>query len=318
MNGGMIARRGIVRPGIVGAILACLALPALPMVLPARALAMTTWQVDCSAGTITSTGAVNVSLAGFNDTYVLGALLGTPTIPATVSPAPVSGDTVEIIGQCVEDVTISTSNLMLTNHNGPDAPLNTSDAAQGLIEGQVEIAGARGIVINGLVLGKNGGSSLSFASAGDQALLYAHDGAVATLQNSYVQGSPDIGVLSAGSSALTLLNVLVAYNGLNNSDGSSNSGIEAINNSKVVLGAFGSTQTGSSAVSLNGGDGIDVLQGSSVLVQAASIDQNPNRQIYVAGSSSAYLAGSAATVNIQSCAMSPCGNAVEARGSSTI
>jgi hypothetical protein len=250
---------------------------------------ITTWTVNCTTGTITGTGVATVSTTG-----TLGALLGTPTSHPTVSPAPQPGDLIEVIGACVEDVTIRTPALTLTNHNGPDAPLVTSDPMAGSIEGQIEIAGVAGTVIDGLVLGNNG-AFFSFQSASDQALVYAHDGAGATVENAFVILSPDIGILAANSSQVRIFDSQVLANALNNNNQAETGGIVATGGSKIVIG----TQGGSiaTAVYRNGGDGIALENGSSLLLTSGEVSCNLVRQIRFESGSSGYLSGAGVVVN---------------------
>jgi hypothetical protein len=262
----------------------------------------TTWTVNCTTGAIAGSGAQTVSTTG-----TLGALLGTPASPPTVSPAPQPGDVIEITGICVEDVTVRTSNLQLTNRNGPDA---LSDSDVDGIKGQLEIDGAQQIVITGLALGDFTGT-FSFASASDDALLYVHGGATVTVQHTALESSPGLGIYVRRASEVFLMSDHIEDNDSN--------GIEIITGSKAVLGA----DDGSLSVLVegNGGDGVTVDSGSSVVIQSAQINENANRQLAVLGASSAHVTGSAASVALQKCFTAPdtpCGNAVEVWNGSSL
>jgi hypothetical protein len=279
----------------------------------ATAATSTNWVVDCAAGMIRSGGLVATPPTTVANP--LAALLGSPSGPATFSPAPSPGDVVEITGLCVEDVTVRTSDLMLTNRQGPDGLAGDVNDADG-VQGQLEIAGAQRIVIAGLLLGQFSPTpAFAFASASDLALLFIHDGATVTLLHSDVNNSPAYGVLARRGAQVTFLDDRFFYNGFS----SGTPGIGILTNSKAMFGA----DDGSLPVLVqgSGGDGVVASVGSSVIFHAAHLTGNGNRQLFLQGASSARLSGSGVTVDLMVCQSThgaPCNTAIEAVGSSML
>jgi hypothetical protein len=259
----------------------CLLLAALALGASQRVLAATIG-VDCNASPLTALGA---------------ALPG-------LSP----GDTIEISGICQEDVTITVSEVTLTFNGGAAA-----------IQGQVEIAGARQIVIDGLLLG-NSQTSFSFAAPADQALLYAHDGASVALNLSSVANSPLLGILAENSSQITLIDSSVAGSGsLFGGDATASPqgfGIRATNGSAILLASSNST----AAVESNQGGGIALLSGSSFVATSSFIDSNGGRQILLSQGSSAHVTNS--LVDGSTCGgthpLSACGDAIDVTAASDL
>ena len=274
----------------------------------------TIWQVNCTNGTIASTGSVataTTTVAG-----PLGALLGTPSGPATFSPVPLAGDVVEITGICVQDVTVKTSDLMLTDREGPDGSAADTEDQDG-IEGQLEIDAAQRVVITGLSLGifEFSSSFANFALPSDLAVLFVHDAATVTLLHSDVDNSPSYGLLARRDAAVTLLDDRFFFNGFDNGA----AGIAILTNAKAMIGADDGSL--SVLVSGSGGDGVAASVGSSVIIHAASLTGNGNRQLSLQSSSSARLSGSAVTLDMVSCESThgvACNTAIEAVGSSML
>jgi hypothetical protein len=269
----------------------------------------TVWAVDCNANTIASSGAVVTAATAV--THPLSALLGAPTHGPTFGATPQPGDVVEITGICIDDATVTVSGLMLTNSAGPDGLANSDSDA---IQGQLEIAGAQGVVVTGLLLGNFNGS-FSFASSDDLATLFVHDGASVTLMHSDVGNSPAAGVLARRQANLTVYDTRFFFNGFD----TASPAVAVLSGSKATLGAV----DGSLAIDIrgSGGDGVMVDVASSVVVHAAHIHQNAGRQIALGRGSSALLSGSGVTVELQSCfslRFTPCGNAIEASGTSAL
>lgn len=288
----------------------------------------TVWQVNCTNGTIASTG--QVVIAATSVTGPLGALLGTPSRGATFSQVPAPGDVVEITGICSEDFTVRTSGLMLTNREGPEGSAADVQDADG-VQGQIEIAGAQRIVLSGLLLG-NFTTSFSFAAASDLALFFVHDDATVALLHSDVNNSPSYGALIRRGAQATLFDDRFFFNGFGNCVVNGINlcapGIAVLTNAKAVFGA----DDGSLPVLVqgSGGDGVVASVGSSVIFHAAHLTLNGNRQLFVEGASSARLSGSAVTVDMsfvdpqlgtQACKTtqgSPCNTAIAATGASML
>jgi hypothetical protein len=261
-----------------------------------------TYNVDCTTGAVS--GAATVS--GSTASLVLGLVLGTPGSLATVSPAPSSGDTINVTGTCTEDVEVTVSDLTIAN------------GSAGAVEGQIEVSGATGIVINGLLLGN--ASSFSFASASDVALVYAHDGAAVTVSNATIENSPLLGVVAARSSGIALEADQVNDNGGTTADLTErdNGGIQARDDSTVMLGApDGSAQV---TVSNNPYDAIAAYRDSSIVVYSAALSNNAAHQIMVVSASAAYVTVVPNDGLPTTTIMAPSGapNAIQAVGTSTL
>ncbi|HXQ52737.1 MAG TPA: NF038122 family metalloprotease [Stellaceae bacterium] len=298
----------------------------------------TTWAVNCALGTISGSGVQTFSQTGFPEPGssgtpdALGALLGTPTQKGTVSPAPAPGDVIAITGTCMQDVTVTTSNLVIANREGPGGMIDDL-AVDGndVIQGQLEIAGAQNVVVTGLTLGQRNG--FSFAAASDAAVVSIHDGATVAVMHSDVWKSPKIGALVQRQSKATFFDDRFCFNGF----GAHAPGISVMTNSRATLGA----DDGSLAVLVqaSGGDGVTASNGSSLVVNAARLIQNGNRQLSLLSASSAHLSGSSLTVDVTICDTgaiventgavvdmascksqqgAPCGTAIEAAGSSAL
>ncbi len=275
------------------------------------AAASTVWLVNCTAGTIASTG--TVTTASTPVTNPLGALLGTPSGKGTFATLPVAGDTIEITGICVQDVTVSTSGLTITDHEGPDGTAADTSDADG-VQGQLEINAAQQIVISGLLLGDFGGS-FSFANPADLATLFVHDGATVVLLHSDVVNSPQYGMLARREAQVSLFDDRFIFNGFS----SGAPGVGVLTNSKAVFGA----DDGSLSITVqgNGGDGVVAGVGSSVIFHAADLNTNGDRQLFVESGSSARLSGSDVTVELGACQSThgvACGTAIEATGASML
>jgi hypothetical protein len=266
--------------------------------------AAATYSVNCN------TGAVSGAATGsFTAGTVLGAVVGTPNAPPAVSPPPAPGDVVSITGICIEDVTVTTSGLTFANDLGPNHGLITSDG----IKGQLEIAGATGIVIDGIQLGSNGG--WSFASPKDVAILYAHDGAAATVTTAVISVSPLLGVLAARSAMVTVTGqTTVSLNGGLTVDQAprDNGGLQARDNSTIVLG----NNDGSGQVSItnHAWDAVSAYRNSNLVIYAAAFTTITAHQILVMSASSAHISGSSVTITAPSGAP----NAIQAVGTSTV
>jgi hypothetical protein len=275
------------------------------------AAASTVWLVNCTAGTIASSGAVVT--ASTPVTNPLGTLLGSPSGKGTFATLPIAGDTIEITGICVEDVTVSTSGLTITDHEGPDGTAADTSDADG-VQGQIEIAGAQQIVISGLSLGNFSGA-FSFNAAADLATLFVHDGAMVVLLHTDVANSPSYGVLVRRQGQISLLDDRVFFSGFN----SGFPGVAVLTNAKAVFGADdGSLFT---LVQGSGGDGVVASIGSSVIFHAAQLTTNGGRQLHLQGTSSARLSGSGVTIDMGACQAAhaaACAAAIEATGSSTL
>jgi hypothetical protein len=256
----------------------------------------TVWTVNCTTGKIASTGAVTTASTSVSGP--LGALLGTPSGKATFSPVPVGGDTVEITGLCVQDVTVTTSDLLLTNSEGPDGLAADTDDDDG-IQGQLEINGAQRVVVTGLLLGDFGGS-FSFGSASDVATFFVHDGATVVLLHTDVVNSPLYGALVRRGAQANFYDDRFYFDGFGNclSNGINvcAAGIAVLTDAKAEIGA----DDGSLSVLVygSGGDGVAVEVGSAVIFHAADVTANGNRQLFVSGASSARLSGSTVTVDM--------------------
>jgi hypothetical protein len=236
----------------------------------------TTWLVSCTNGTVSNGSSV------VNDQATpLGSLLGMPGIPATLfPPGPLPGDTIKIGGTCTEDVTITTRQLTLVNHQDTESPNGDG------VEGQLEIDGVTGIQLLGLTLGSTS-ATVTFSSASDQAQLYVHDGAEVTVQFSVVENSSLFGVLAARSSTVSVQNTTVTTNGSSTAP----AGIRASDGSTIILSAPNPNAT-VSEVSSSHGDGISMMSGSSLVVQDFSqIFNNSGRQISLLSGSAAHITG---------------------------
>jgi hypothetical protein len=247
----------------------------------APSYAATTWTADCDNFVIKS-GATTV-VSGLTRATTLGTLLGTPNGPATISPAPASGDTIMISGQCTEDVTVRTSFLTLTNHNNSGS-LNTSD---GVMDHQLELRGAAGTVIDGILIGD---ASAPFAFSGSEsANLYVHNNASVQLRNAQVSNGPLVGIFVERASGAQILNTTVTGNGSLAPDGNSSMGILAANNATVRLG----NTDGSNPVTVeqNSGPGALARESSSLSIYAAAIDHNALAQVSLLGASSGFISG---------------------------
>jgi hypothetical protein len=278
----------------------------------------TVWQVDCSGGHIASTGVVVT--ASTPVTNPLSSLLGKPSGPGTFTALPVAGDIIEITGICIDDVTVRTSDLAITNHAGPDGTAGDVGDGDG-VRGQFEIASAQQITISGLLFGDFSGG-FSFASGTDLATFFVHDGATVVAVHSDVVNSPGYGMLARRDAQVTLLDDRFIFNGF--SSGTPNVGV--LTNSRVVFGA----DDGSLSVLVDGsgGDGVLVSIGGSVIFNAANVAGNGGHQISLQGGSSARLSSSNVTVGLLDVENSndPCStehgvaclSAIEATGSSTV
>ena len=275
---------------------------ALALVVCASGARAATYNVNCGTGTVSG-----ATTASGTPSTILGMVLGTSSSLPTVSPAPASGDIIEITSICTQDVMVTTSGLTITNDNN-SASLKTSDG----IQGQLDIAAATGIVINGILLGST--STFGFANASDVAVLSLHDGASATVTNAEISHSPLLGVLAARSSKVLLTSTLVTANGGGSGDTleRDNGGIQARDNGAVVLG--NSDGSGSVSITTHAFDAVSAYRNGSVVVYSATLTGNTAHQMVAVSASSL-------TVNLASSVITaPVGalTAIQAIGTSTI
>jgi len=166
----------------------------------------------------------NVDCLG-NPTAALGQVVGT----ATAARSAVDGDLVVISGICTEDVVVTRNKLTITNH----LKLATYISTDG-VQGQLEIAGAKNVLLNGILLGIASGT-FSFNDPGDAANLLVHDGAMATVQYCEILNGPLNGVELADRAVAQITNTTISGNGTAGVTGM-NSGIKVTERSNLVLG----------------------------------------------------------------------------------
>jgi hypothetical protein len=308
---------------------ACVLAVALALGAAGEAVA-NTWNVSCNGATTlalnggtavafgSDPGGMTGSGSGAGAPDALGALIGTPLqrtedltvtfgFGTTLSP----GDVIEITGTCQQDITIRTPGLRLTNHNDTNA--TGTDGNQG----QIEVAGARRTVINGLLLGSDQ-NAFSFASASDQALIFAHDGAAVLVEYSSLSNSPLLGILAQNSAQVAVRNTLVAGSGAAAPDLAHGVGIRAILGSAIEVSSPDNGAQ-SSDIAFNEGGGVALFSGSSLIVSApasaAVIEGNGGAQLRLERASSAHVSGG--IVDGSTC-LANCSNAIEAVGSSNV
>lgn len=264
------------------------------------------YNVDCGAGTVSG-----AATASATPTTILGMVLGTPSALASVHPPPAPGDIIKITSMCEQDVLVTTSGLTITNPGGPNNSYSYLDG----VNGQLEIAGATGVVIDGIGLGVFQNQAF-FGSPNDVALLYAHDGAAVTLTTHARAGnSTRLGVLAARSSKVEMIDgAVVSLNGFAGADQAprDNGGIQARDNSAIVLG----TGDGLNPVQItdNFADAVAAYRNSSIVIYGAQFSGNADHQIVVMSASSAHL--SLSSTSITAPAGAP--NAIQAVGTSTV
>jgi hypothetical protein len=287
----------------------------------------TTWHVTCPGGAAATTlaqgggAAVNFpqdpggltgtgNAAGAPD--ALGALLGTPSqgtenlpsISGNFSTSLAGGDTVEITGLCQQEIEVRTSGITIAGPTGSSAPAATppdsSSMANG-IQGQVQVVGAQRVTFNGVLLGSTSGTVTlpTNYSPSNIALLWAHDGAAVSVINSVVRFSPIRGVYASRSASIVIHSSTIADNSIGQTVTRFNSAIEVTDASAVTLGTppvvFGtSTNDDPVAVTNNAGDGIFASRGGAVVVYAATISGNGQKQIRLFNGSSARISGGGA------------------------
>jgi len=166
----------------------------------------------------------NVDCLG-NPTAALGQVVGTATAAGTA----VDGDLVVISGICTEDVTVTQNRLTITNH----LKLATYISTDG-VQGQLEIAGAKNVLLNGILLGIASGT-FSFNDPGDAANLLVHDGAMATVQYCEILNGPLNGVELSDRAVAEITNTTVSGNGTAGVTGMNN-GIKVTERSTLILG----------------------------------------------------------------------------------
>jgi hypothetical protein len=279
------------------------------------------FSVNCNTATVSLNGGTASVPMGATTATVLGMVLGTEAAPASYSPAPASGDVVEITGLCPQDVAVTVPSLTITNpnYNAVSDPTPALVVADG-VTGQLEVSGATGTMISGLLLGAT--SSFPFGSTKDLALLYAHDGAAVTLANAMVEFSPLLGVLSARSSEVAILASTIQSNGGNNADTTprDNGGVQARDNGTVVLGLAGGTLP--VTVTNHAFDAVSAYRNSTVILYAAQLTNNTAHQVNIVSASSAYITGNntASPSTPATTILAPAGAqaAVQAFGTSTV
>ena len=229
-----------------------------------------TWVYSCSDSSLDH---LNSALAGTVAWFVPSGL-GTP------SP----GDIILLNGVCLGDVTVTTSDLIFTNHNdnspsGSSLPSSASAFVDG-IQGQLEFAaGAAQSTARNLLL--EGPSSFSGSEAAN---LYVHDGGVATVQNSWIGPGPLDGVVvQSAPSTVTLLNSTVSGNGTANAAGAAN-GARVIEGASLVLGASDGSLGAAVNANVNG-FGILLPGNAGAELNGSTISGNGVGQIQAAASS---------------------------------
>ncbi len=236
----------------------------------------------------------------------------TPTALGPAVAAANPGDTIQITGICQQDVTITTPGLTITNRSGPTGGLNASDGVQG----QLEISGATGTIIDGVILGSF--SAFSFGSSKDMASLFAHDGAAVTVNASDIENSPLLGVLAARSSKVEITSAtspaIISANGNGTADTlpRDNGGIQARDNGTIILGSSDGSQR--VTVSNNPADAVAAYRNSSIVIYAAGFTSNTARQVVAESASSAHLTLASTTIDSSSSSS----DAIAAVGTSTL
>jgi hypothetical protein len=293
--------------------------------LAGSASAANIFSVNCGNTPAVTINSASATLPmGTSSETVLGLVLGTEGTPASLSQLPqipVTGDVIEITGLCPQDVDVTVPGLTITNpnYNAATDPTPAFVVADG-VTGQLEVSGATGTMISGLLLGAT--SSFSFGSTKDLALLYAHDGAAVTLANATVAFSPLLGVLAARSSEIAILTSAIASNGGNNADTSprDNGGVQARDNGTIVLGFAGGTMPVS--VTNHAFDAVSAYRNSTIVLYAAQLTNNMGHQVTIVSASSAYITGNnvGAPATPATTILAPAGapNAVQAYGTSTV
>jgi hypothetical protein len=231
----------------------------------------TTYQLTCAD---TGTDHLEASLQGTSNWT-------TPSSSAQVQP----GDLVELTGTCQGDIVMQTgtglpiSGVTIANRNGNNTFNGTSPDG---IDGQVEIRNAQ-LTLEGIqVIGTS-------QSLTDVASVYAHDGALLTLNGVDVVSGKFMGVYLLRSSSAQMFNSFVAGNGSSNVAKETDN-IRVEMSSSLVLGETNDTQTTNVAFAANG-NGITLLSGSSAELYGASIHDDGVSEVEVRGASNVYLNG---------------------------
>ncbi|HXQ52409.1 MAG TPA: hypothetical protein VN802_15050 [Stellaceae bacterium] len=278
----------------------------------------TTWTVDCSSLSNSTASNGTTMMTGLTPQNALGTVLGTPISPPLFQPPPVAGDVIQINSICSEDILVRIPGLTITNDSGSPDTLTVGDG----IQGQLEFAGVGNTVIDGILIGNDSGP---FAlGAADIANLYVHDGASVALKNSQVANGPFIGILVARSSAVSVIDATVSGNGNGMAtDNANNMGILATSSATVVLG--NGDGTGPATIETNAGSGVVVSDGSSLVVNAATIAGNATEaggnglaQVLLLGASSGFITGQNAAATTITAPSAGCCQAIFAGGASTL
>ncbi|HXP30192.1 MAG TPA: hypothetical protein VN832_03820 [Stellaceae bacterium] len=143
------------------------------------------------------------------------------------------GTVIQITGTCLGNVTVTTSNLTFENSGGPDPvqqeSVNFAYAAG--LEGQIEVAGARNILVNGLTITGTSSDQPGVVYAN----LWIHDGGSVTLQETTIESAQRDGIRVEGASSLIFQSGGVLGFGIAGVPGA-NSGISVIDNAAAVIG----------------------------------------------------------------------------------
>ena len=166
----------------------------------------------------------NVDCVG-NPTAALGQVVGT----ATAAGSAADGDLVLVSGICTEDVIVTQNQLTITNHLKLGAYVSNDG-----VQGQLEIAGAKNVLVNGILLGIVSGT-FSFNDPGDAANLLIHDGGMATVQYCEILNGPLNGIMVSGGAVAAITNTTVSGNGTAGVTGMNN-GIKVTERSTLILG----------------------------------------------------------------------------------
>ena len=251
------------------------------------------WNVDCLGSPATA----------------LVAVVGTPSASGSAA----NGDVVVISGICTEDVTVTQNGLTITNDQQRAAYLSSDG-----VQGQLEIDGAKSVLVIGLLLGTASGS-FNFGGAGDAANLHVCNGASALIEYCGILSGPLDGLMVTGNSAMQIASSTIVGNGT--AGDVAGFGIRAEGRSAVALGS----ESGGQAVTVsdNGGNGIAAIGGSSLDLFDAVISDNGAYQGSLLGNSTAHLTSPsivcAGTVSGNTCL--PAGNlpaAIAVAGSSGV
>lgn len=202
------------------------------------------------------------------------------------------GAVLAITGICQQSVQIGAaqaSGVTITNETGnPGADLIAGDG----IQGQLTILGPVMVFLNGIKL------EGTVTDTGLTSTLLVQAGASALITNSEIVDGQRIGLSLDRNAAATVLNTLIANNGIANVAGQGD-GIRVASASSLTLGAQnddGSVSTGFVVeVSGNKGNGISAHAGSTVTVYGGAIADNGADEILLTGTSGLHLFGAQVT-----------------------